>query len=255
LLGLIREGYFYKRIAGRNVAYCLEGSRKFREPKSLGAMLYEGCHIIAFEDDESSQLLFRQLPDRLGKHQMVAGHDVVFFEEKTEDDFIKVYLCSPSPRIVLCATNLDYLTVVMTRMKQRAGRRALPTDLPEWKLVDTQSRFWSLRHYDKSDAADDPTSPLSGNQMGANWIDPRAVGVTFSLDPKRSSVATVRYLSTNPDALKLFTSEQKSIKEDYEPILRQNSSGAVELLVSLDGERNQIFLLVLLSLFGHGVFL
>jgi len=254
----IDDGSFLGPLLGRNVSLCVEGSRRFRPPKQLGQMLYEGCDINIFQEGlgPARASLIAQLKSKANKVLSVAGAQVMVFEKRFENDTWTILVAMPTPTVLLCATNLAYLTQVLNRMHQKGNKRALPDELPEWKYVNTTARFWALRHYDKNDAPNDPSSPLSGELLDANWPDKQAVGIVFSLDPAHSNVATIKYLSANKDALMLFNKQHDLPNKQFHPVIRESTSGVIEMLVSLDSlEETGLFLLVLLSLLGHAVYL
>jgi hypothetical protein len=258
LFHTIRDGRFYKSIVGSAMKFCVEGSRKFRAPKSLGGMLFEGCSITVLESGmvPSRSALVNQMTQLANQVQTIAGQRVLMFQERLEDDFWKIYVAVPASNVLLCATNQDFLTEVLTRMHHREDKRALPEDLPEWKEVNTDAKFWAVRHYDISDAPRDPSSPLSGKQRAANWPDTEAVGIVLDFDPGRSKVVTVAYLSGNKDALKLFSDQHTKIGQGFKPVIRLREPGVVEMMLSFDSEDEVgISLLVLFSLLGHGVYL
>ena len=257
ILQTIEKGRFLEPLVGRSVSFCIQGGRRFRPPKQLGGMLYEGCDIVILQDGLGSprDLLIRQLRLHARQAQSIAGEQVMEFEERLESDFWKFFVALPAPNVLLCATNRDYLTQVLNRMHQRGQKRALPEDLPEWKHVNTAAKFWAVRHYDNEGAQSDPSSPLSGVLKGANWPDKQAVGIVFDLDPSRSRVATVKYLSANKDAVKLFGDHHSKVDQGFKPVIRENAAGVVEMLVSLDDLHGSgMFLLVLFALLGHAVY-
>ena len=91
-------------------------------------------------------------------------------------------------------------------------------------------------------------------KKGANWPDTQAVGIVFDLDPDRSPLATVKYLSANKDARKLFADEH-SKDQEFKPVIRENEPGVVEMLVPLDNLHwSGMFLFVLTCLLGHCVY-
>jgi len=188
----------------------------------------------------------------------IRGQQVTMFEEKLEQDLWRIFIAIPEPNVLLLSTNQDYLAQVLNRMHQKAQKRALPESLPEWGYVNTAAKFWAVRHYDKAEAQSDPSSPLSGRQAAANWIDTQAVGIVFDFDPHSSKVATVRYLSQSGDALKIFSDELMKASQpgqDPNPLIRLKEPGVVEMLVSLDAkEQVGMFLFVLLGLLGHAVY-
>jgi hypothetical protein len=254
----VKKGTFYKHLVGRNVLLGVEGSRRFRAPTELGEMLYEGCDIVILQQGlgPARDALLKQMGSQAKQVQTIAGQQVVLFEETLESDIWKIFICIPEPDVLLCATNRAYLTEVLNRMHQRGQKRALPEDFPEWKHVDTGARFWAVRHYDKDDAQDDPSSPLRGRQGDPRWPDTEAVGIVFSFDPSRSKVATVKYLSGNKDAVKLFGDQQSQVDQGFKPVIRLAEPGVVEMVVTFaDPEEASMFLFVLLGLLGHGTFL
>jgi len=112
-----------------------------------------------------------------------------------------------------------------------------------------------VRHYDRGDAQNDPSSPLSGQQLEANWPDTEAVGIVFNWDPGQSKLATIKYLSGNEDALRLFADQFAKIEEGFKPVIRLAEPGVVEMVVNLAERDSPAFLLVLLALLGHAVYL
>lgn len=258
ILQTIDKGKFHAPLVGRSVLFCIQGSRRFRPPTQLGGMLYEGCDIIVLQDGlrASRDLLMRQLKSNARQVQSIAGQQVMVFEERLENDTWKLFVALPAPNVLLCATNRDYLTQVLNRRLQRGQKRALPEDIPEWKHVNTDAKFWAVRHYIRDDAQDDPSSPLSGEQEAVNWPDKQAIGIVFELDPRRSNLATVRYLSANKGALKLVTDYQAKVGPEFKPVIQQNGDGPIEMLVSLDESVEAGMLFFVLSwLFGHGIYL
>lgn len=257
-LQTIKKGRFYKSFVGRSVLFTVEGSRRFRPPTELGDMLYEGCDITILQNGLGSArgALLRQMAAQAKQVQSMAGQQVMLFEEKLEADIWKIFICIPKPDVVLCATNLDFLNQVLGRMQKRGQKRALPDTLAEWKHVDIEARFWAVRHYDKDDAQEDPSSPLNGNEDTANIRDTEAVGIVFYFDPSRSKVAMVKQLTNNKDAAKLLARQRLPMHLGFKPVIRLAEPGVIEMVVPLDDpEEGSMFLFVLLGLLGHGTYL
>ena len=254
--GVIKGGRYYSQyLTGRTVSFSVEGSRRFREPASLGSMTFEGCNVVVFEPGlgPSREKLMATLATDARNVQQVEGQQVLMFEEKLEEDTWSIYVAMPERDVLLCATDASYLKEVLARMRQHGQRRALPEDLAEWRVVDTAAPFWAVRHYDKSQAQADPSSPLSGQQMAANWPDTQAVGVTFDFDPDRSKAGKIKYLSANKDALQVFSKLQE--KTGIEWRIHQSESGVIEMVTSLnDEEHASLFLMSLLAMLGHGIY-
>lgn len=257
MLNMVRAGRFYKGIAGAAVKFSVNGSRKFRAPTGLGSMRYEGCDITVFESGmvPSRSARISEMTQFANGVQTIAGERVIMFEEKLEDDVWKIYVAFPASNVLLCATNQEFLTQVLNRMQRKEAKRALPEDLPEWKKVNTNARFWAVRHYDRSDTLFDPSTPVSGNKRSASWADAQAVGIVLEFDLDRSKVVTVKYLSANKDALKVFSDEHTKIGQGFKPVIRLLEPGVVEMIVPFDGkDEGGISLLVLFMLLGHAVY-
>src|SRR5262249_20266454 len=162
-------------------------------------MLFEGCDFLVLDQDfVTTRDSFLNLVESQAKVvQRIAGFKVMVYEAKLESDLWKFFIVSPKPNVVLCATDLGYLTEVLTRMGVKGHKRALPENLQEWKHVDTTAQFWAVRHYDKENAVEDTTSPLQGKQAAANVPDKQAIGITFTYNPNTKNKAKIIYLSTN----------------------------------------------------------
>lgn len=256
LLNSLRRGTFYKSIVGSNVKFSVSGSRKFQSPTGLGGMLFEGCDITVFDPGiPSRSILIRRMTPLAKQVLTIAGHRVLMFEQELEEDVWKIYVAFPAPNVLLCGTNEDYLTQVLKRMHQKGDKRALPENLPEWKQLNTDARFWSVRHYQRTDTPLDPTSPLSGEDLPASWSDAEAIGIVLDFDPGRSASVNVKYLSRNKNALELFTEYNTKIGQGFTPVIRLREPGVVEMSVPFDNDdRGGISLLVLLTILGHSIY-
>jgi hypothetical protein len=87
--------------------------------------------------------------------------------------------------------------------KEKSSRRALPEQLPEWKVVNMREKYWGLRHFQ----ADDPTSPLSTRLQTVPDCpyptpDAQAIGLVFAYNPS-SQIVAVHYLSSNPKSTEI----------------------------------------------------
>jgi hypothetical protein len=183
---------------------------------------------------------------------------VAVFQTKSEEDLWITYIVFPKPNIAVVATDKDYLREVLARTDGQSGERALPGTLAEWKHVNTQAKFWAVRHYRKEGAETDPTSPFV--HRPGSTPDHKAIGLTFSFDPEKSSTATVTYLSADEDGLQRF---QKIYFAERGPALtgmhvryRESESGAVEGSYDLEQiESANYFIFVLEALLGHAIYL
>jgi hypothetical protein len=209
-----KSGVLEKHLEGKKVLFAAEGSRHFRPPVGLGELPYEGCAIAIFADD---------LGDRWDSFMKVAspialqveeleGQKIVVFQEKSEEDIWTTFVAFPQKRVVLVATNRDFLREVLVRMRGAGGERAFPQTLPEWQFVNKRSQFWGLRHFDRRQAKEDPTSPFGG-EKSANIPDEQAVGLTYQCDPRRERKVTLTYLSGEKSIMKMEKKRFPSISE------------------------------------------
>jgi hypothetical protein len=191
-----KDDLLVKHLIGKRIMLAAEGTRHFRSPAALGEMPFEGCAIAVFADelgDSGNAFINASRKVALGVEE-IEGLKVALFQEKLENDLWTSFVAFHNKNIVLVATNRDYITEVLTRLQGRSsGQRALPGNLPEWKHVDTNARFWGLRHFDKN-PANDPSSPFAPRPFW-NLADKEAIGLTFSFDPSKSRSATITYLS------------------------------------------------------------
>src|SRR5215472_7436848 len=170
------NGLLEKQLRGKKILFALEASRHFRPPAGLGELLFEGCAVAIFGDS---------LADRRDAFMKEAAQKAVRI---AEIDGQKV--------AVLVATNEQFLREMLSRMRNPRKERALPTSLPEWKYVNTRAQFWGVRHFDKQQAKEDPTSPFGGRKT-ANLPDEGAIGLTYQCNPNKERKATTSYLSSS----------------------------------------------------------
>jgi hypothetical protein len=260
LLFAFKNGLLSKRLQGKRVLLAVEGSRHFRAPAGLGLGPFEGCAIVVFADDigNDASLPIRETRKAALRVEKIQGQQVSVFQEKSEEDTWTAFVAFPNKRVVLVASDRDYLKEVLNRLQNGSGERALPSDLPEWKYVDTESRFWGLRHYDRSQAKTDPTSPIGGRLTGKE-PDKKAIGITFVFDPSRGRLATITYLSGD----KSLTGKASPLlalgQEDAKGLniqVREIAPGVEQGSYSLERiEPIDTFIFLLSCLLGHAIYL
>ena len=254
----IQHGKLLKTLVGQTILLSVEGSRKFRPPTELGSVRYEGCHILVFGEEFAAtrSSFIESLESHAKGVQKIAGHEVTVFEEKWERDLWKVFIVSPNPNVLLCATDQGFLTDLLNRMESKGKGRALPESLPEWKQADTTAPFWAVRHYDKENAAKDPTSPLLGRQGAANAPDKQAIGITLAYNPKLNSNVIIKYLSANKKAATIANQFWNPDPYKLNSKISTSEPGIVKIVVSPDNPAAfPILLLVLLSAVGHAIYI
>lgn len=257
-----KDGLLGKYLEGRTAVLAVEGSRHFRAPKDLGEMLYEGCDIIVLASDEpglgdsflNANKSLTKLVEVIGKHR------VAVFEEQMERDLWTTYVVFPRPNVVLIATSREYLKTVLERMDGAGGARALPDALPEWHFIQRDAPAWGLRHFDRSQANLDPTSPF-GVEKSANSPDDKAIGVSFEYQGGNPQSATITYFSSASDPLSSVKQtffnpnyEKKSV-EDLQVRYQTISPGVVHISCKLAHSGGTFyFFFVLSALIGHAVY-
>jgi hypothetical protein len=250
-------GLVQKYLKGQRVELAIEGSRHFRPPADHGESLYEGC-AIAILADGSRLGSFASASEGIElKTEQLAGQKVMSFDEQVQEDVWTTLIAFPNPSTVIACTERSYLTEVLERMNGKAGPRALAATLAEWKYVDTSAPFWGLRHYDRSQAKLDPSSPFAG-QTAVNLPDDQAIGVTFVFDPGKGKTATISYLSATKDIQKV---EKDLLSMDVGPgaaqglgVRYRELNPGVEASYNLTMRRPVgYFFLVLTGMFGQGV--
>ncbi|MGA9671067.1 MAG: hypothetical protein WBQ94_17790 [Terracidiphilus sp.] len=237
----------------------IEGSRNFRPPTGLGMMRFQGSAVAVFAGDVTARAnsFWKNSAKRIVRVEQIEGCKVGVFQEKSEEDLWTTYVAFPKPNIAVVATDREYLREILARINGKHGERALPDTLPEWKHVDTHAEFWAVRHYRKGASSSDPTTQFA--QIPGTEHDDGAIGVTFSFDPDRSSIATITYLSGKENSLaaiqKNMFSEQESGAREMRARYREVEPGALEGTYSLEQlESAQYFVFVVDALLGHAIY-
>ena len=257
-----KNGGFGEFVKGKRVALAIEGSRRFRPPRALGLMRYEGCLIMIFGPAVSldGAAFMGAAASSAIRFEESGGTRIAVFEAQAENDTWTTFVGFPRTDVAVVATNFDYLLTLLDRMRS-AGARALPQDLAEWKHVNTNAPVWGVRHYQKQGARLDPTSPFQG-QNSANIPDTNAVGVTFSFGPASERMVTVDYLSGGSDARRVLAGFLRmedaatAAPREFQMSLRQPAAGVLEAAINLTAtEAVQRVLLGLMAMLGHAVYL
>ena len=213
-------------LRGSMVTLAMQGSRHFRAPlPGLEVMDFEGCSIVVFDDrfGERGNHLMQVLGKSATQRKTVGDTRVLVFHEKLEGSEWDYFLALPRSNLLLAANNLSYLQEVLERMTQRGEARALPDQLSEWHFLDPSARFWGLRHYDRTQAEKDPTSPFGDDRTFAP-ADPKAIGILFALEPNNQTKARLTYFTGDQikirNLLTAGTSTEEALLTDQEVITR-----------------------------------
>ncbi len=249
-----------QQLSGHPAIFAIEGSRHFRPPSALGGMRFEGCEIVMFDGDIHgvAGAFIADAQKNAAGFEQIEGQNIAISQKKLEADTWTSFVAFPKPNLLVVATNRDYLRDVLSRIAGHAGPRALPPGLPEWKYVNATAPVWALRHYDRSQAALDPSSPI-GAEKSANFRDDKAIGIAFNL--RDDQTATITYLSDSKDALRrmksgLFPPEgepesTRNLKIEYSEV----APGAIQGTFTLNqSDAVWYFTFVLIGVLGHAVY-
>lgn len=138
-----KNGLLAKRLEGKTINLALEGARHFRPPARLGEMPFEGCAIAVFADNIHNEVasFTKDAQSSALKVERIEDQDVQVFQEKLELDTWTTFVAFPNEHVILVASDRNYLVEVLARLRGKIGQRALPSDLPEWRYVNTSARF------------------------------------------------------------------------------------------------------------------
>jgi hypothetical protein len=210
-----RNQVLEKHLARKKVLLAVEGSRHFRPPAGLGELPYEGCAIAFFADDLADRrdaFMKDAVPIAL-RMEEIDGQRIAVFQEQSENDIWTTYVAFPQRNVVIVATNKDFLQEVLIRIRGAGKQRAFPETLPEWQYVNMKAQFWGLRHFDRTQAKEDPTSPFGGKKT-ANLPDEQAIGLTYQFDPNLGKKASLTYLSDQKNEIRKIEEERFPISSE-----------------------------------------
>ncbi len=253
----LKEGKLYNLLKGQTLTFSISGSRKFRPPTSLGSMLHEGAEIAVFETDlgETGASFMAAAVRTAWRTEEIEGRRVAIFQEKLEQDLLRLYLVRPRGNVLILATDREYLREVLRRMDQGAATRALPDNLPEWKLLDGSAPFWVIRHYDRAGANSDPSSPFGGKKA-ANTPDEEAVGLVFASQAQPGPTLKILYLSNNKNAVQIAKDAWSDPSEGLTAEARQAQPGVIEITAHVPNtQAASTFLFYLMGALGQAIYL
>lgn len=258
-----RNGLLEKHLRGKKVLFALEASRHFRPPAGLGELPFEGCAVAVFEDDLDDQrdAFMKEAAQIAVRIEEIQGQKVTVFEEPSEQDIWKNFVAFPQKGVVFAATNEQFLREMLSTVRSPETRRALPNNLREWNYVNKHAQFWGVRHFDKQQAKEDPTSPFGGRKS-ANLPDDGAIGLTYECNPSKERIATLTYLSsTGTEVEKIEEGRFPSSSEPEETAglhiqRRVLEPGVIQSTYDLSRSRPLIlFFFVFMGSVGHAIYL
>jgi hypothetical protein len=257
----IEDGHLLQQLKGQRVDVAIEGSRHARPPSGLGGQPYEGAAIVVLGPGSqiTPNAVLQKLQGESIRSEAIQGFHVLVFQKKMEDDLWTTYLAFPEKDVVVVATDRGYLEEVLTRSKGGgAQKRALPHSLPEWGVIDQKAAYFGIRHYDRSQAESDPSSPFGGRKT-ANFPDERATGFAFSIGTATPGRVAMTYFSgdlamtleQSPFQILRTSSDARDIDSQFRSI----GPGVVQASCSFKTVEGLDFFIFLLEGFmGHAIY-
>lgn len=240
----MQVGGFAKELQTQTILLSMEGSRKPRSPKGFGMTPYEGCSILVFKANARKPLasVFKALSAKARDKINVAGHRVLVYENKQEQDIWKRYVACPSKNVLLVATDRSFLESVLSRMRQKPSVRALPASLPQWKFVDQKAQYWAVRN-------------IAQGKVAIEVEEAGFTGVTLNFNPRQSRKATLLYFSKGKNAFALMKRLWMNPPEGIYAQVAKRSATTTQIVVDFDqkGQGLAVFTFYMLSFFGHAV--
>jgi hypothetical protein len=161
VLGLLQaaeKGKLSTDLAGSTLRIAALGARRFfEEPENhhgteqhgaLGMIPYQGCAVYSFSAPVSSAIINRPPEDSIMGHRVWLSKG----SQSDEPDRDNYYVSILQPDVMLVCNSRTFFQETVARLGVRSPQRALPADLPEWKLVDRSVPLWGITHYRKPES-------------------------------------------------------------------------------------------------------
>lgn len=200
-----------KLLEKSKIVLSIGAGRAFRTPSGLGLGKYQGAKILVFAKENQSntnQIMAEYRKDSRCR-KFIEGFEVLVFDSKYTEHMSKLsnYIFSPKEGIIVNATDEKYAHQMLTRINNSPKERALDSNLPFWKHLNTNNNFWAIRKFDKSAMPFDQTAKtypasLSRDVKEEDWgmkVDPKAIGLTVESRPDKTIV--IRFFSADQSAL------------------------------------------------------
>jgi len=241
----------YTPIVGRRVQFAVTAVGAFHSPSALGLGPYDSCAVIKFADRLGTGLeaAFVKLPkEQIEGVTAYVETEVDPGSRRDRPAYMTLLVAQAAPDVLLVATDRISLRTLISRRRVSASGRALPEDIPEWRLVDFSAEAWAIRHYRRSNAGNGRTVLLSGPREGT---DPDAVGVVYNAQPQ-STEQIAYYLSRGQQATRNAMLNWQWRDEGLKSRARWKLKGVVEVRAATPSEEaNFTFLLLLLTNLGY----
>jgi hypothetical protein len=230
LFGEIR-GPNKKPLELPKILWTLQAGRKFGQIEKIpGCVSYEGCDLAIFEKDVPITLVdaIKKLSARVTQAGSFKAYEVI---ANVGRDDVPLYVAQPATNVLVAAAHLGFLETLLTRVDARPKELAFPTDLPEWKYVDTAAPAWGIRHFRKK------------------TDDAEASGLTISVTPKDSAIA-FHYLSRAGTRAQTFKKLLEELSGQEGLPVKTIADDAVQASWQIDERRRGESSLLLLWMMG-----
>ena len=207
-------------VAARTILGAVYVGRNWHKDRMMGGAL-DNCSILNLQDDVLARVLVSI--ERLPTVNLagIAVRKLLYSRGRARTETV-VYLAVLAPNLLAACSEPTLLRAILDRKQQSARRAALPSSLPEWEWIDRKAAVWGIRHFSAS--TKDETSPKSSDgSISDGYVDPKAIGIGFHLQPNNHAIFT--HVSGSKTALgtyRRFWDFQlpKEFSEPRETILR-----------------------------------
>jgi hypothetical protein len=181
-LHVVRKGKFEKLLKGHAVVLAAAASCRFRGPdKFLGVTRFAGGQLVLFKEElnSASDDFLKALAKEADASLMIKGRTVLRFQEQPLRDKWTFYVTFATPRVLVVATDEDYLRRLLDRMDDAPDDSFL-TEKRLTAALPLDAKLWAVRCY----KSPDPEAP------------PGSIGFVFRLiDSER---ADIMYVAEKP---------------------------------------------------------
>jgi hypothetical protein len=156
VLGLLQaaeKGKLSTDLVGRTLRLAALGARRFGQESenhhtteqrgALGMIPYQGCAIYSFAAPISAPILNRPPDDTIMGYRVWLSKG----SQNDEPDRDNYFVSMLKPDVMLVCNSRTFFQETVARLGLPPQQRALPADLPEWKLVDRSVPLWGITHY------------------------------------------------------------------------------------------------------------
>lgn len=153
LLQAAEKGKLSTDLVGRTMRLAALGARRFgqepenqpvtEKPAALGMIPYQGCAIYSFAAPIPQPILSRPPEDTIMGYRVWLSKGSQNDAPERDNYFVSMLKAD----VMLVCNSRAFFQETVARVGLPPQQRALPADLPEWKLVDRSVPLWGITHY------------------------------------------------------------------------------------------------------------